>query len=104
MSKTYTYCGVSFFNGTTKMRFSNDLARVKVLAKGGHTNIMMIELTEPRTKLDAALFVQDLPEFQDADAQDAIAYIVNKFGGSTTSDPVKLREGIATIERTEDYA
>lgn len=47
--------GISTFNGKTKVRFANDLvSRVKILVKGGHTNIELVELPEALTKLDCA--------------------------------------------------
>ena len=39
MSKLFSVAGVSKRNGTFKARFANDLARVKVLAKTGSTDI-----------------------------------------------------------------
>jgi hypothetical protein len=50
MSKLFSVAGVSKRNGTFKARFANDLARVKVLAKTGSTDIDLIELKEPMTK------------------------------------------------------
>jgi len=50
MSKLFSVAGVSKRNGAFKARFANDLARVKVLAKTGSTDIDLIELKEPMTK------------------------------------------------------
>ena len=50
MSKLFSVAGVSKRNGTFKARFANDMARVKVLAKTGSTDIDLIELKEPMTK------------------------------------------------------
>lgn len=57
MSKSFTHAGVSRLNGTFKVRFANDAMRVKVLAKGGHTDIDLIELKHPMTKEDAVAFL-----------------------------------------------
>ncbi len=47
-------------NGTTKVRFANDLvARVKILTKAGCSNIELMELPRPMTKLEALQFLQD---------------------------------------------
>jgi hypothetical protein len=51
--KTFTQAGVSTLNGETKVRYANDALRVKVLAKGGHTGIDLVELGEPLTKEQA---------------------------------------------------
>lgn len=57
MEKTFTVAGVSRLNGEMKFRVANDMTRVKVLAKNGHTDIDLIELKEPMTKADAVAFL-----------------------------------------------
>lgn len=52
-NKTFSHVGVSRLNGVVKARFANDALRVKVLTKGGHTDIDMIELKAPMSKVDA---------------------------------------------------
>ncbi len=54
---TYKIAGVSKLNGEFKVRFANDMTRVKVLAKNGHSDIDLIELKEPLTKEDAVAFL-----------------------------------------------
>jgi Arc/MetJ-type ribon-helix-helix transcriptional regulator len=51
--KTFTHAGVSTLDGVVKARFANDAMRVKVLQKGGHTNIDMTELMSAMTKAEA---------------------------------------------------
>lgn len=51
--KTFTHAGVSTLDGVVKARFANDAMRVKVLQKGGHTNIDMTALLAPMTKTEA---------------------------------------------------
>lgn len=70
--KLFTVVGVSRLDGEFKVRFANDVMRVKVLAKAGHEDINLIELEEPMTKLDAALFLQELDEFQDTEVRACI--------------------------------
>ena len=53
----YSIAGVSRLNGEFKVRFANDMTRVKVLQKNGHTDIDLIELKEPMTKEDAVAFL-----------------------------------------------
>ena len=53
----FTHAGVSTLNGVTKARFANDALRVKVLAKNGHRDIDIIELTNPMSKEDAIAFL-----------------------------------------------
>lgn len=71
-NKLFTVAGVSNLDGEVKVRFANDVMRVKVLTKSGHKDITLIELPEPMTKLDAAKFIQPLDEFQSVAAQSAI--------------------------------
>ena len=54
MEKTFTRAGTSVLNGVKAYRFANDLNRERVLAKNGHTDILMLELGEALTK-DAAI-------------------------------------------------
>ena len=54
---TYAIAGVSRLNGAMKFRVANDMTRVKVLAKNGHTDIDLIELKEPLTKEAAVAFL-----------------------------------------------
>lgn len=76
--KTFSVAGVSKLNGDYKIRFANDVMRVKNLAKSGHEDIRLVELAEAMLKTDAAKFIQTLPEFQDADAQTAISEYLAK--------------------------
>jgi hypothetical protein len=57
MMTTYKIAGVSKLNGEFKVRFANDMTRVKVLAKNGHSDIDLIELKDPLTKEDAVAFL-----------------------------------------------
>jgi len=69
--KTFTVAGVSKHKGEYKVRFANDVMRVKVLSKGGHEDIRLVELDEPMTKLNAVLAIKNMTEFADAAAQSA---------------------------------
>jgi hypothetical protein len=57
MSKTFAVAGVSTLNGACKVRFANDMTRVKVLAKNGHKDIDLVELKHPMTKEDAIAYL-----------------------------------------------
>jgi len=71
-TKLYTHAGVSRLNGAIKVRFANDSLRVKVLAKGGHTDIDIRELGRPMTKADAVQRLLDL-KFGDGNAEITVA-------------------------------
>ncbi len=76
--KTFTVAGVSTLNGDCKIRFANDVMRVKNLAKSGHEDIRLVELPEAMLKTDAAKFIAALPEFEDTVAQEAIVTYLEK--------------------------
>lgn len=60
MSK-FTVAGVSTQNGVTKVRFANDLvSRTKLLAKGGHSPLELIELPKAMTKEEACQHLLDV--------------------------------------------
>ena len=59
--KTFTVAGTATQNGVTKARFANDLvARIKILNKAGCTDINLVELPHPMTKLEALQHLQTL--------------------------------------------
>lgn len=58
---SFTVAGVSTQNGITKVRFANDLvSRTKLLAKGGHSPLELIELPRPMTKAEACQHLLDV--------------------------------------------
>ena len=64
MSKTeklFTVAGTAKnADGTVKTRFANDLvARIKILNKAGCTDINLVELPEPMTKLQALQYLTE---------------------------------------------
>ena len=59
MSK-FSVAGVSTQHGITKVRFANDIvSRTKVLAKGGHVPLELIELPELMDKAEACQYLLD---------------------------------------------
>jgi hypothetical protein len=68
VEKTFTVAGTATnADGTAKARFANDLvARIKILNKAGCTNINLIELPSPMTKLQALQHLQSLGQTGDA--------------------------------------
>lgn len=71
--KQFSVCGISKLAGEYKVRFANDVLRIKVLSKHGHEDIRLAELDEPMSKIDAVKAIAKLDEFQDVYAQAAIA-------------------------------
>jgi hypothetical protein len=54
-------------NGETKVRFANDMTRVKVLVKGGHTDIDLLELPRAMTKEEVVAYLLSI-NFADGNA------------------------------------
>ena len=48
--KKFSVTGVSTLNGKTKIRWANDVMRIKILAKNGHENVELVELPHEMTK------------------------------------------------------
>jgi hypothetical protein len=51
--KTYLHAGYSELKGEYRARFANDALRVKVLEKGGATDIQLTQFITPLSKIDA---------------------------------------------------
>jgi hypothetical protein len=68
MTQLFTVAGTSTLPvGGTKVRFANDMTRVKVLVKGGHTNIDLIELPHAMSKEDIVAYLIKI-DFADGNA------------------------------------
>ena len=61
IEKTFTVAGTATnADGTAKARFANDLvARIKILNKAGCTDINLMELPRPMTKLEALQYITE---------------------------------------------
>lgn len=70
--KTFKVAGISSLNGEYKVRFANDIMRIKVLAKSGHEDIRLMELDRAMSKLEAAEALRTADEFADTVAQATI--------------------------------
>jgi len=57
-NKLFKVAGVSAVKGQYKVRFANDMTRVKVLVKTDHTDIELRELPEAMTKKEIAAFLK----------------------------------------------
>ena len=87
--KLFTVAGISKLNGEYKVRFANDMMRIKVLAKSGHEDIRLADLEKAVTKIEAAQILLGLDEFADATAQATITeYLEDKTPKAKVSKPV----------------
>lgn len=71
--KVFTVAGTSKLNGEMKVRFANDVMRIKVLAKHGHEDITLVELPSAMSKVEAVKFIKSIDEFSGVAEQAAIA-------------------------------
>ncbi len=71
--ETFKVAGTSKLpTGETKVRFANDMTRVKVLLKGGHSDIDLVELPKAMTKEDIVAYLIKM-DFADGNADKAAA-------------------------------
>jgi hypothetical protein len=88
--KTFKVFGVSKLGGEYKVRFANDIMRIKVLAKHGHEDIRLAEVDEALSKYEGIKAIQAMEDFQDAAAQSAIAeYLDEKAPKAPTAKVTK---------------
>jgi hypothetical protein len=72
-----------------KVRFANDIMRIKNLAKSNHEDIRLAELDEATSKLDGARQILTMEDFADATAQSTITeYIEDNTPKAKVSKPV----------------
>jgi hypothetical protein len=87
--KLFTVAGISKLNGEYKVRFANDMMRIKVLAKSGHEDIRLADLEGAYSKIEAAKIILGLEDFSDALAQSTITeYIEENTPKAKVSKPV----------------
>jgi hypothetical protein len=65
LTHVFTVAGIITHNGSTKVRFANDLVRrIKQFSKGGAPRIDLMELPSEMTKIEALRFLQSHADFQ----------------------------------------
>jgi hypothetical protein len=100
--KLFTVAGISKLNGEYKVRFANDSMRVKVLAKHDHTDIRLVELDRPMTKLEAAASIATMDDFADATAQATITeYISENTPKAKVSKPAAKGVAVTKAKATK---
>lgn len=74
--KEFTVVGVSCLNGEYKVRYANNIKRGAVLAKNGHTEIVLVEMPFAGRKedaVDALLNIVDSGELNPAQREAVLA-------------------------------
>ena len=78
-NEMFSVVGVSTLAGKTKIRFANDMARVKILIKNGHQDVDFVSLAREMTKAEIAQHLTSI-EFGAGRPEviAAIAYVAKK--------------------------
>ena len=88
---TFTVAGVSTQYGVTKVRFANDLvSRFKLLSKGGHSPLELMELPRGMTKSEACQHLLDTGGVFEQ-WSGLIIETMGKKQGTVASKPVKAK-------------
>lgn len=82
--KSFKVTGVSRCNGKFKVRFANDMARVKVLVKTGHDEIELVEMPAVGSKSDCVNFLKSSSLYERAEFKEAIDAADAKYNGTAT--------------------
>jgi hypothetical protein len=81
--KSFKVTGVSRCGGDFKVRFANDMARVKVLQKTGHDEIELVEMPLAVSKGECATFLKGTELYARADYKAAIDAADAKYNGAS---------------------
>ena len=86
--KKFSVAGVSTINGKTKIRWANDVMRIKILQKNGHSDLELITLPNEMTKAEiAAYLIKEGFGKGNAATESAIAYVQKKNPAAVTKVP-----------------
>ena len=73
MAALFSVAGTSRLNGVVKVRFANNIhTRTKILERGGHTEISLMEFSRRMSKLECCERLINHPAYQDEESQSAI--------------------------------
>lgn len=88
--KKFAVAGVSTLEGKTKVRFANDMMRIKILAKNGHTDVQLVDLPREMTKAEIAAYMVETGFGKgNAAIEAAVAYVAKKNPSATTAKVTK---------------
>lgn len=79
---SFKVTGVSRCKGSFKVRFANDMSRVKVLMKTGHDEIELVEMPEATDKAGCVNFLKTSPLYERAEYRAAIDAADAKYNGA----------------------
>lgn len=89
---TFKVVGIVAHNGTSKVRFANDLIRrVKQFSKGGASRIDLMELPQEMTKLEALRYLQAHADCQSPEDQALINDSIEDRSKASKQGEVKVK-------------
>jgi hypothetical protein len=94
----FKVAGVSTLKGEVKVRFANDMTRVKVLAKNGHTDIELMELPQAMDKPAVVSFLKTSALYLDSRFTAAIDAADEKYNGEATVKVTKSKDTKPSLE------
>jgi hypothetical protein len=107
MSQLFTVAGTSRHpNGQVKVRYANDMTRVKVLVKGEHTDIDLIEVPQAMTKEDIVAYLIKI-DFANGDADKAAAInaeATKRKVGEAPKAVAKSKGNVKVVAKTKSTA
>lgn len=89
----FAVAGVSKLEGQVKVRFANGMTRVKVLSKGGHTEVFLMELPEPMDKPAVVKYLMTTDLMQNPEFAEAIENADEKYSGVKATRATTLKTG-----------
>lgn len=106
-ANTFKVAGVSKFKDGYKVRFANELTRVKILAKNGHTEIELVELPSAMEKPAVVTFLKQSELMQNEACKAAIEEADAKYNGTPTvkvkaEKPAKASKKVAAPVETAE--
>jgi hypothetical protein len=94
----FKVAGLSVLKGEAKVRFANDMTRVKVLAKNGHTDIELRDLPEAMDKPAVITYLKTTELYTDARFTAAIDAADAKYNASKTVKVTKAKAEKPSID------
>jgi len=81
---TFKVTGVSRSHGVFRVRFANDMSRIKVLMKTGNDNIELIEMPTAVSKAECVTFLKGTELYNRPEFKEAIDTADAKYNGTGT--------------------
>ena len=97
MEKQFKVGGVSKTKGQYKVRFANDLTRVKILAKTD-SDINLIELPSAMTKAELVTHLKSTELYANAEYRAAIDAADAKYNGTVSTKGAKVKPSLEAIK------